>query len=98
MNIAILDYSASEVRLIKNCPDSWEEEQIEEYIYGEDGLDLSESKAVHTTCAVMRSVSSRKNTSHKSGASWLRTINQIIKDYEEILRISHRTFEQGSQR
>lgn len=42
MNIAILDYSASEVRLIKNCPDSWEEEQIEEYIYGEDGLDLSE--------------------------------------------------------
>lgn len=25
-------------------------------------------------------------------------INQIIKDYEEILRISHRTFEQGSQR
>ena len=44
MNIAILDYSASEVRLIKNCPDSWEEEQIEEYIYGEDGLDLSESR------------------------------------------------------
>nr|DAF82764.1 MAG TPA: PcfM DpnD/PcfM-like protein [Caudoviricetes sp.] len=42
----------------------------------------------------MRSVSSRKNTSHKSGASWLRTINQIIKNYEEILRISHRTFEQ----
>lgn len=27
----------------------------------------------------MRSVSSRKNTSHKSGASWLRTINQILR-------------------
>lgn len=47
MNIAILDYSASEVRLIKNCPDSWEEEQIEEYIYGEDGLDLSESSTYY---------------------------------------------------
>lgn len=97
MNIAILDYSASEVRLIKNCPDSWEEEQIERSISTEK-TDSTSVKAVHTTCAVMRSVSSRKNTSHKSGASWLRTINQIIKDYEEILRISHRTFEQGSQR
>lgn len=47
MNIAILDYSASEVRLIKNCPDSWEEEQIEEYIYGEDGLDLSENSTYY---------------------------------------------------
>ena len=47
MNIAILDYSASEVRLIKNCPDSWEEEQIEEYIYGEDGLDPSESSTYY---------------------------------------------------
>ena len=27
----------------------------------------------------MRSVSSRRNTSHKSGASWLRTINQILR-------------------
>ena len=96
MNIAILDYSASEVRLIKNCPDSWEEEQIEEYIYGEDGLDLSESSTYYM-CGDAVSIS-RKNTSHKSGASWLRTINQIIKNYEEILRISHRDFKQGSQR
>lgn len=47
MNIAILDYSASEVRMIKNFPDSWKEEQIEEYIYGEDGLDLSESSTYY---------------------------------------------------
>ena len=43
MDIAIFNYSTGEVTLIGNCPDSWEEEQIEEYIYGEDGLNLSES-------------------------------------------------------
>lgn len=43
MDIAILNYSTGEVTLIGNCPDSWEEEQIEEYIYGKDGLNLRES-------------------------------------------------------
>lgn len=47
MDIAILDYSTAEITLVKNCPDSWEEEDIEEYIYGEDGLDISASNTYY---------------------------------------------------
>lgn len=38
-----MNYATSEVTIINNCPDDWEEEQINDYLYGEDGLNLRES-------------------------------------------------------
>lgn len=43
MYIAIMNYATGEVTIINNCPDDWEEEQITEYLYGENGLNLRES-------------------------------------------------------
>lgn len=43
MDISIMNYATSEVTLITGCPDDWEGEQIENYLYGEDGLNLRES-------------------------------------------------------
>ena len=41
MEIAIMDYQSGTIRTIKNCPDEWDSEQIEDYLYGT--LDYSES-------------------------------------------------------
>lgn len=38
-----MNYATSEVTIIDNCPDDWEEEQVNDYLYGEDGLNLRES-------------------------------------------------------
>lgn len=41
MEIAIMDYQSATIRTIKNCPDEWDSEQIEDYLY--DTLDYNES-------------------------------------------------------
>ena len=33
MEIAVLDYQTGTINTIKNCPDEWETEDIEEYLY-----------------------------------------------------------------
>ncbi len=38
-----MNYATSEVTVINNVPDDWEEEQILEYLYGKAGLNLRES-------------------------------------------------------
>lgn len=43
MSIAILNYATSDVTMITHVPDDWEEEQISEYLYTENGLNLRES-------------------------------------------------------
>lgn len=43
MSIAILNYATSDVMMITHVPDDWEEEQISEYLYTENGLNLRES-------------------------------------------------------
>ena len=43
MQIAIMNYATSEVRVICGCPDEWDEEDIETHLYSEEGLDLRES-------------------------------------------------------
>ena len=43
MQIAIMNYATSDVRIIWGCPDWWEEEEINEYLYTEKGLNLRES-------------------------------------------------------
>lgn len=43
MQIAIMNYATSDVRIIWGCPDEWDEEDIEKYLYSDEGLDLRES-------------------------------------------------------
>lgn len=33
MEIAIMDYQSGTIRTIKDCPDEWQTEQIEDYLY-----------------------------------------------------------------
>lgn len=44
MDIAIMNYATSEVKVIMYAPDDWEAEQIEEYLFSEKGLHLRESE------------------------------------------------------
>lgn len=43
MQIAIMNYATSDVRIIWGCPDWWMEDEIKEYLYTEKGLKLRES-------------------------------------------------------
>lgn len=45
MEIVIMDYQSGTIRTIKNCPDEWESEQIEDYLYGT--LDYSEGSVYY---------------------------------------------------
>lgn len=47
MEITILDYQSGTVRTIKNCPNEWEEEQIEDYLF--DTLNYKAS-AIYYMC------------------------------------------------
>ena len=48
MDIAIMNYSTAEITTITGCPDEWENEQIEEYLFKK--LNLKESE-IHYMCA-----------------------------------------------
>lgn len=39
--IFVLDYSNSEIKIIDNCPSEWSAEDIDNYLFGEDGLNLN---------------------------------------------------------
>ena len=43
MKLVIMNYVASDVTIINNCPDDWEEEQINDYLFSKAGLGLRES-------------------------------------------------------
>lgn len=43
MQIAIMNYATSEVTIVNNVPDDWEEGQITAYLYDKDGLNLRDS-------------------------------------------------------
>ena len=48
MDIAIMNYATAEITTITGCPDEWENEQIEEYLFKK--LKLKESE-IHYMCA-----------------------------------------------
>ena len=56
MNIVILNYSDTSVKVVSGAPDDWESEQIEEYLFGEDGLDL-DSDDVFYMCSNVLNIS-----------------------------------------
>lgn len=45
--LIVMDYESGEIKIIEECPNDWEEEQIEEFLYSEGGLDLKPSSCYY---------------------------------------------------
>lgn len=56
MNIVILNYSDTSVKVVSGTPDDWESEQIEDYLFGEDGENLNPDE-VYYMCSDVLNVS-----------------------------------------
>lgn len=56
MNIVILNYSGTSVKVVSGTPDDWESEQIEDYLFGEDGENLNPDE-VYYMCSDVLNVS-----------------------------------------
>lgn len=56
MNIVILNYSDTSVKVVSGAPDEWESEQIEDYLFGKDGENLNPDE-VYYMCSDVLNVS-----------------------------------------
>lgn len=56
MNIIILNYSDTSVKVVSGAPDDWESEQIEDYLFGKDELKLNPDE-VYYMCSNVLNIS-----------------------------------------
>lgn len=45
--LIVMDHESGAVKIIEECPNNWKEEQIEEFLYSEGGLDLNPSSCYY---------------------------------------------------
>lgn len=77
MDIAIMNYSTTEITTVTGCPDEWENEQIEEYLFKK--LNLKESE-IHYMCA--------KSVTHKTEKYRPLEVWPLLEQFQE-LKVNH---------
>ena len=77
MDIAIMNYETAEITTITGCPDEWENEQIEEYLFKK--LNLKESE-IHYMCA--------KSVTHKTEKYRPLEVWSLLEQFQE-LKVKH---------
>lgn len=77
MDIAIMNYATAEITTITGCPDEWENEQIEEYLFKK--LNLKESE-IHYMCA--------KSVTHKTEKYRPLKVWSLLEQFQE-LKVKH---------
>lgn len=77
MDIAIMNYATAEITTVTGCPDEWENEQIEEYLFKK--LNLNESE-IHYMCA--------KNLTNKTEKYRSLEVWPLLKQFQK-LKVKH---------
>lgn len=45
--LIVMDLGSGEIKIIEECPNDWKDEQIEDFLYSESGLDLNPSSCYY---------------------------------------------------